>query len=427
MSRSRIPMWAALALLAAASQDWRLRLPLMLSPGVPLQQVRLPVAAIVALQRADGGDVRVLDARGRAQPVARSPDPAPPTRRVPIDAIPILGASDALKVTGVSLRIDDGSARVVQLDGTPAAGEGAMVLGMLFDTRSIDGPVHDLSLDVIGPANQPVTLTLESSADLRTWTSEAEQVLFRTGTNGPVVLSIGHPVRGQMLRLRWVTQGRLLAPLSIAGASLSLAISADTTRLAVRATLPSLADPHRVAFTMPLAAAPAAVRIELENGGTPVAVRLYGRQDREQSWTPIGEGIAAARGLNGAPISLAGSYREWEIRADATGDGFAAPPTLELRFAPRALAFVAAGTPPYTLAVGQAAAGAAFLPVTTLTRMAGDRIGNATLPAVAPPSLALSAPAGGTPGKTWLLWGVLLLGVAALGAMAWTLARPKKA
>ena len=421
---------AALLLLAAGDADWRLRLPVTPAPGGGVQRIELPAGAILAMRRGDGGDVRVLDADGRAQPIARLPTPVPPGRRQTLEPLPIFGAADALTVTGVTLKVDDGQARVVRLDGTPAGGgDGQALLGVLLDTRAVDAPARELALDVTAPANQPITIRLESSTDLQDWSPDGEKVLFRTGAPAPFALPLDERnLAGRMLRVTWRAQGRLLSPVSITGAALVLAGSPDAARVAVRATVPPLRDPRTAEFALPFAATTAALRVETAAGGIPTPFQLFGRGDREQPWVKVGDGVAAPDG-KGASIELDQPYREWQVKADGNGDGFAAPPTVELRFAPVTIAFIAAGRPPYTLAVGRDDTGPSFLPLDTLRRMdaGGGPMPTATVAAGAATPVALGALADGPSRKTWLLWGVLLLGVAALGAMAWTLARPKRA
>ena len=93
------------------------------------------------------------------------------------------------------------------------------------------------------------------------------------------------------------------------------------------------------------------------------------------------------------------------------------------------LVFLARGEPPFTLALGNGAVKAANLPLSTLMPDNSNErlktLGQATLAgevAVASPVVAV-APAAGTDWKKLGLWAVLLLGVAALGAMAFSLLR----
>ena len=93
------------------------------------------------------------------------------------------------------------------------------------------------------------------------------------------------------------------------------------------------------------------------------------------------------------------------------------------------LVFLARGEPPFTLALGNGSVKAANFPLSTLIPDGGAErlkaLGQATLAgevAVASPVVAVS-PAAGTDWKKLGLWAVLLLGVAALGAMAFSLLR----
>jgi hypothetical protein len=101
-------------------------------------------------------------------------------------------------------------------------------------------------------------------------------------------------------------------------------------------------------------------------------------------------------------------------------------------FDPPQLVFVASGAGPFVLAAGHREAAAAALPATTITGMLGERK-IADLP-LAQPGPATEAPvtAGafawvpGAPGKSVVLWTVLVAGVLLLGGVAWSLLRQMK-
>jgi hypothetical protein len=110
------------------------------------------------------------------------------------------------------------------------------------------------------------------------------------------------------------------------------------------------------------------------------------------------------------------------------GLGIEAP---ALRFAVRAtqLVFLARGEPPFTLALGNGSVKAANLPLSTLIPdYSAERLktlGQATVTGavVVKPSVVAPLPEVGGDWKKLGLWAVLLLGVAALGAMAYSLLR----
>jgi hypothetical protein len=125
---------------------YALRLPLSVEAGAKVQRLVLPAAVLAGLQTRDGHDVRVFDAKGRAMPIARAGASAV-VGHVSLDPMPILGAPDALKVSGVSLRLDGrGAAQVAEVRGEPVAAGGAPVLlGVLLDARRVSGAVASAS------------------------------------------------------------------------------------------------------------------------------------------------------------------------------------------------------------------------------------------------------------------------------------------
>ena len=119
-----------------------------------------------------------------------------------------------------------------------------------------------------------------------------------------------------------------------------------------------------------------------------------------------------------------------KLQVDERGGGLGVEAPA-LRFAVRAtqLVFLARGEPPFTLALGNAAVKAANLPLSTLipdySAARVKALGQATLSTeVVVKSPAVVAPTeAGTDWKKLGLWAVLLLGVAALGGMAYSLLR----
>ena len=102
-----------------------------------------------------------------------------------------------------------------------------------------------------------------------------------------------------------------------------------------------------------------------------------------------------------------------------------------LRVAVRAtqLVFLARGEPPFTLALGNASAKAANLPLSTLIPGYNAERFNTLGQAQVAGGVTVTSPAAAAvvdTGPNWKkfgLWAVLLLGVAALGAMAYSLLR----
>lgn len=108
-------------------------------------------------------------------------------------------------------------------------------------------------------------------------------------------------------------------------------------------------------------------------------------------------------------------------------------PTLRLGYRPEVVVFLAQGTPPYALVAGSASARRATVPmpelVDALRRDRGEDWQPA--PAYLSPSSALAGDAALVPPptprdwKTWLLWGLLVLGAALVAAFAFSLLRAR--
>ncbi|WGG53606.1 DUF3999 family protein [Rugamonas sp. DEMB1] len=124
---------------------------------------------------------------------------------------------------------------------------------------------------------------------------------------------------------------------------------------------------------------------------------------------------------------------QWAARGQGIGG---LRPVLRLAWEPATLVFLASGAPPYSLAVGrdkavaaaralgQVAPGFSAAEVQTLeTASAGPaQQRHAGADAAADDALAQAGAAARQ--RLWVLWGVLLLGVAVLGLMVWRLVKP---
>ncbi|WP_082463443.1 DUF3999 family protein [Sphingomonas sp. Leaf34] len=404
--------------------------PIVIAPGSTVQRLAMPAAVLAASRTANLSDVRVFDATGRPMPIARIASAAGLAKRYDVPALPMLGAADALTVTGVSLRLDGaGTARVAQIDGKlsgrPAE---AITLGVLLDTRAVAGRADMLMLDADVPRAQPVTFTVEASADLKDWRPLGTAVVYRTAGNAVGPLKLGGAVLDDdYLRITWRAASRLLSPVSIRKAALVMHPAAATS-VSIAASLPALTDAHAVEFEWPSANAFDTIQIVPTGNDMILPVHVFGRDDREQPWTPIGSGTAVRAGAGPTPpqgIALDGRrYRTVRIEADPRSPGFTAPPAIRLGFSPRAILFLSAGKPPYRLTSGRANAPDMYLPAETIMSQAsGGTVLSAT--AIGPQDVLRLAPVSDATAvrRQILLWSVLLAATALLAAMAWMLWR----
>ena len=424
----------AAVLLAAAPagsdvdpSGYRLRLPISVEANARVQRLSLPPSVLVALQTRDGHDVRVFDARGRAMPIARG-SASVAVRRTTLVPMPILGAPDALKISGVSLRMDGrGAAQVAEVRGEPVAGGGAAVLlGVLLDARALSGRAARVLVDADLPAGQPVTLVVEASDNLRDWRPLGEATVYR-GTNNrasPSVVALdGAAVARDYLRITWKTGSRPIAPVVIDQAVLETRPGGAPAGITIAAQAPAAtaSNARTIDFTVPFAIPIAGLSVIVASDEGVIPVRILGRDDREQPWAVLGAGLATSdtRG-----ITLNGNTpRVMRIEADARSPGFAKAPRLRFGFDERSVTALTSGTAPFTLAAGRSGAKDVFLDEADLT---GGRANLGTARATegpVPPLLLLPAEVEGATRRSIILWSVLLAATLLLGAVAWLLWR----
>ncbi len=433
------------------AQSYLLRAPLALAADAPLQRVVLPAQALVQLQSTGYNDVRVFNAQGQAVPMALAQVAAQTQtqrQQISLTAYPIMGAAGTAGNEGVSLRIEEQQGkRVVQIDTTSAkaaAGSGKLV-GVLLDARAISAPVVAMVLDADLPVAQPVTFDIQASKDLKNWRALADTVLYRAADADAAGSKLGtqsmqlafSDLKDHYLRITWQDATGQAVPVTVRGATLSTSQSTSSNpRVSALIAAPALTSAHELSFVLPFATPLAALQIKPQGSNVLIPVRVWGRNDRTQAWAPLASSVLYNLVTNGktqtsAAIELQGTqYRELKIEADKKTAGFATVPEVSALFEPTQIVFLASGGAPFSLAVGLADAVSAYLPLVSL--MPGYQSGQEnTLPlaradisanaVVASPVVAAQAASNAPPTRSLVLWGVLLLGVAVLGLMAWAL------
>lgn len=431
-------------------KSYALRLPISLAPDAPLQRLQLPAQALVQLQSSGYSDVRIFNAQGQSVPMALSRVASNPAERgqVKLSAFPILGGESSTALDGLQLRIEERQGqRVVQLStatGSVSTTSTAApkVLGALLDAREVKTPVVAIALDVDLPTGQPVTFNLQASKDLKNWRPVADTVLFKTdaaslGTS--TIELLAQDFSGHYLRVTWAGSNSQLAGVTLRGATLTTAVTGSvTTRLVAAVAPPALVSPHEFSFNLPFATPVAALRIDPVGSNTLVPLRVLGRNDRSQPWVTLADTVvykltAGGKTQSSGPAELLSkATREIKIEADKKTPGFAAAPEVTVLFDPVQLVFLANGAGPFTLAAGAADAPSAYLPLPSL--MPGYQSGQenklplATLEAsgAGPVVVASSAASDSIPTRSLVLWGVLIAGALALGAMAWVLLKQSR-
>lgn len=433
---------AALALLAACTREappgdpakaesYALNVLVEPATGGPLQRLDLPAAALVAARTSALADVRVFDAFGRPMSAARidTPDTAQlsshAVRVWMVEGSAAIAAERQLEIT-----LGDGTvARVGKSDPSRPA----TTIAALLDTRALSDPAMRLELDVGLPAQQPVTFALQSSADLKSWQDEAEQVLFRPGDSdealgGSRIDLGGASLSGRFLKVSWAVEGGSPGSVAVHGARVVTSRIWRGGRFSIEADGLVAEDLHTLRFDNPARLPFAAVELVGAPDSGVVPVKLYARNNKEAPWVPLG-GAVLRGAADPAQIELGGSgLNQFRLVADARTAGFSAPPKLYVQLEPASLAVRFDGTPPYRLVAGLAGAPPTYLSAEELALGLASQVANlptAKLAAGPLPQLSL-APAGKDSafgGTRSVLWLALLTGVAVLVFAVWRLMR----
>ena len=453
----------AVALLAAAAvraepAPHRYQAPIKIDAPAPFIRLALPVTAYGHAEQDDLRDLRIVDAKGERVPFAILPPLATvqlseQVREATLYPLPARPTADGTWPSPVDVVIDGDRIAVHRRGGT-AAGTLATAPresgGWLIDTgerRRGDPPPRKLTLRWSGPAEFSVSYRIETSDDLRQWRAGGNGQLMALQSAGGALAQpiVGLPESsGRFVRLVWAEPGA--AP-ALTGASALIAerqrVALDSTReLAVTptpepaSTAPAEAAAKR-ALHFDLGAVLPLVDVDLRfDTGTHVApVRVQGRARTDQPWREVASGVFYRLDRDGevgnspalaVPVALRYLRFVPDERA-ASLDGVDARLVVHASLA--SLVFAVQGEPPFHLLAGSRDAAAAALPVSAVVPQLDSeraRFGHATLGAFAVDEAAAQAAEDAARRarlRPWLLWAVLIAGVAGLGALVWRLAR----
>jgi hypothetical protein len=436
---------------AAGPRDFAWHAPIELPTGAGVARVALPAGALMQLQSSDARDLRVFNAAG--EPVAfafmAAPGAAQPprTKTRSYAALPLYsGTAGGSRAKGsMQVRIADasgGRSVWVQMEGAPAV-DAPRLNSVLFDTTAERQPVTGLELQATLPANTPVWITASTSADLTQWTPLAVRgrVYRFEGDGAPanLILELDQAVQleRRYLRLDWDGQPGV-AVQGLAGLVAGAAKLAERPRGELPPAQPASGNAIEIdtGFRTPIAA----LSLATPQDNTLLPVRVLGRNDVSQPWRPLAQTVVyrlstGPQASSNAPLELRGASARW-LRVESTNGAnlAAAHLSASAEFEPAQLVFVATGAAPFELAAGHANAAPLALPLATIASTLGADRRPQDLPLASVGAGVVQAPdtgfaarlLPGAPGKTTLLWAVLVAGVLLLGGVAWSLMRQLK-
>jgi len=450
---------AMLAATAARAEPapYRSQAPITIEAPAPFVQLPLPIAVYGRVDQADLRDLRIVDAKDERVPFAVLPPLATvqlseQVREASLYPLPPRPTASGVWPSPVDVVVEGDRISVRRRGGaadTVAAAPNESG-GWLIDsgeTRRGEPLPKSLTLRWSGPAEFSVAYRIETSDDLRQWRPAGNgQVMALQSARGTLAQPVvGLPeAPGRFVRLLWAEPGA--APM-LTGASV---LVAERQRVAVDSTreLAVAPSPEPAGTAPPDAATKRALHFDLGgvvplvdvdlrfDAGTHVApVRVQGRARADQPWRDVASGVLYRLERDGEvgsspALAVPAVVRYLRLVPDeraASLDGVAAKLVVHASLA--SLVFAAQGEPPYRLLAGSPDAPAGALPVSAVVPQLDSeraRFGRATLGAFAVDEAAARAAEQASREarlRPWLLWSVLIIGVAGLGALVWRLAR----
>jgi Protein of unknown function (DUF3999) len=460
-------MLCAIGATSAVAEEalYRFNAPIEIQRSAPFVRLALPASAYAHSEQTELRDLRIVDAAGERVPFALLAPRAPRSevqeqlRDAAIYALPPRPASgkpwaSPLEVTVQGDRIEVRPARGVA-PGIAAQRSPGWLLD-LGDAAKRGEPKPDdavpraVQLLWSGPAEFSVGVDVQVSDDLRQWRRGAPgSLLALASASGPLTqprIELPRPA-GRFVRLVWSDPAA--AP-RITGAKVVLdrasSVTFDPPTQLLLTPLPAVkvdasTDPlGKRALVFDLGGAVPLHEIELRLGpGTFVApVRVQGRRRADQAWTELVSTvfyrIERDADISTAPaLALHTTQRFIRFVPDERSPALdAGQVKLAAQAALPSLVFARQGREPFTLQAGSADAKPSALPIATLLPALDaerERFGQAALGAWTESETVLRQLRSRerlAALRPWLLWGVLLAGVAGLGFMVWRLARGAK-
>jgi len=409
----------------------------------PLVDVLLPDAVYQATTSPNLADVRVFNAAGVAVPqafcvAADASPPAVSTQSLPVFDLQAATPSQDEHGARVEVATAGGTQVRIQEGGSPAASPAATrTWAHVIDAREIKDELRSLEFDWISPdgASQ-ASVRIESSNDLDRWVPVVNSsTLLRVTRDGQQLQRkvIPLPQRHyEYLRIVRTDGGPSLQITQAFGERVARGEAIEPVWFTATA---QASRGNELRFDAARLAPVTYARLVLPQQNSSVRVHIRSRPDEQAQWHErwAGEVYAVTAG-NEQRVSPPAEFdairdRYWQVAYANDSDALDPAPALELGYRPARLRFLAQGAGPYTLAFGSRRAEPA--PVQQCSSLLSDVRGTALDELVSAGSLGDPQILGGntalkplprqTPVRTMVFWGVLVVGVGLLIAMAMAL------
>jgi hypothetical protein len=409
--------------------------------GRPIVQLDVPDVVYRTVVTNDLSDVRVFNVQGVPVPHALCVAPTAQAPTITQISLPVYRLQDVPRTTSEGTRVEvrTPSGAQISVDGNTAGTSERQTSAYVIDARGVDDELRAVQFDWSSPDGaSEARVSIQASDDLDRWrTLVAGTTLLQVPGDPPLRRHrVGIPqAEYDYLRVQRVDRGPPLQLDAVIAESVTPAPLREPAWFTTNAA--STAASNAIEFDAARRAPIAYARLAPTQENTSLHIAIDSRADSQAAWTTrwTGEVYAIftdAEQRVSAPAQFAPTtHAHWRVRLTQASETFHRAPMLELGYRPARLRFLAQGAGPYTLAFGSRRA------EPTPSRECDELLG-ALSPAELEQNLgdgyagaqralggedALRPLPRKTPLRQMVLWGVLVVGVVILIAMALSLLR----
>lgn len=419
--------------------DYAQGIAIELSSQQPLVELGVPDTVYQAVVTDDLSDLRVFNADGIPVPHALCPAPKmqPPT--ISQESLPVYPLQEIKNTNADGTRVEVQTAGGAQIS-VEGAGEREgerQTSAYVIDARSVDDELRAMQFDWTSPDGaSEVRVSIQASEDLDTW---------RTLVAGSTLLSVSSgeqrlrryrvaipQAKYQYLRVERVDRG---PPLQLDAVIAERVTPAEVIEPMWFNGNPLASEPAALSFDASRRAPITYARVTPSQENSSFRVTIESRADDKENWREQWSGevysiLSDTERRTSPPAEFAATTdRYWRVRLANQGEVFNQTPALELGYRPAQLRFMTQGQAPFTLAFAsrRAEPAAARTCDALLAGMKPEDLeqnmsqGYPGQPRTLGGESALRPLPKQTPIRQVVLWGVLVVGVGALVAMALSL------
>jgi uncharacterized protein DUF3999 len=429
----------SVAIAAERPEDFAYGIPVQAGTQSALYEVEIPLAVYRGVTRSDLGDVRVFNGAGESVPHALKPRDSMQAKAaaVQLPVFPLRGAAGD-KTDGSRIRIErrsDGT--IVSIQSLTQAGpKNRRLSAYLIDASMVKQPIQSLQLEWQSDAESFVgTIRIEGSDDLNAWRILTDRAALARLSFGGFQLNQNRielrGARHKYLRLSWPDEQSPLESLTVVAEPAGIVAARRVWHSFQGSVVSDKMGEYGYDLGGPIPFDRLRVELPQVNSVAQLQVLARGRNTDQWRLKSSATIYRLRRGdaeVTSPEIDLSSAgERQLLLRVDQKGGGIGAGvPVIQIGWIAQKLVFAARGNGPFQLAYGNSAAKPTALAIDAVIPGYKSDAQFKVEPATLAEPVTLAGPSrlrAAVDYKKWTLWAVLILGVAALGYMAYRLAR----